>query len=93
MVKKGFYQQVYEIVAQIPPGEVLTYGQIARILGNPRAARQVGWAMRKCPADLPWHRVVRADGKIVCGADTLARELLVKEGAVFLPDGRIYIKN
>jgi methylated-DNA-protein-cysteine methyltransferase-like protein len=49
-----FYQQVYDIVAQIPPGKVVSYGQIARMLGRPRAAREVGRAMRLCPEGLPW---------------------------------------
>ena len=50
-----FYQQVYDIVAQVPPGRVVSYGQIARMLGRPRAAREVGRAMRLCPEGLPWH--------------------------------------
>ena len=37
-----FYQQVYDIVAQVPPGKVVSYGQIARMLGRPRAAREWG---------------------------------------------------
>ena len=41
-----FFQQVYAIVGQIPHGKVMSYGQIARELGRPRAAREVGWAMR-----------------------------------------------
>ena len=42
----AFYQQVYDIVAQIPRGKVVSYGQIARLLCRPRAAREVGRAMR-----------------------------------------------
>ena len=48
-----FYQLVYDIVAQVPPGRVVSYGQIARMLGRPRAAREVGRAMRLCPEGLP----------------------------------------
>ena len=44
----GFFPAVYEVVRQIPRGRVISYGQIARLLGFPRAARQVGWAMRCC---------------------------------------------
>ena len=50
----AFYQQVYDIVSQIPRGKVVSYGQIARLLCRPRAAREVGRAMRFCPPDLPW---------------------------------------
>lgn len=62
-----FYQQVYDIVAQVPPGRVVSYGQIARMLGRPRAAREVGRAMRLCPEGLPWQRVVMQDGAIAGG--------------------------
>ena len=85
-----FAKQVYEIVAQIPPGKVIAYGQIARMLGFPRGARQVGWAMRNCPDDLPWQRVVMADGAIAGGGyATLRRELLEGEDVAFLSDGRV----
>ena len=45
---EGFYARVYALVGQIPPGRVVSYGQIAWALGAPRMARQVGWAMRRC---------------------------------------------
>ena len=85
-----FFEQVYAIVAQIPEGQVISYGKIARLLGSPRAARQVGWAMRRCPDSLPWQRVVMADGSITGGgfAD-LRRSILESEGITFLPDGRV----
>ena len=50
----SFFASVYALVAQIPPGFVASYGQLARMLGAPRAARQVGWTMRRCPDELPW---------------------------------------
>jgi methylated-DNA-protein-cysteine methyltransferase-like protein len=85
-----FFEQVYGYVAQIPCGKVATYGQIARFLGNPRGARQVGWAMRHCPEQLPWQRVVMADGSVTGGVYTdLRRKLLEEEGVTFLPDGRV----
>ena len=86
----GFYQQVYHLVAQIPPGRVATYGQLAWMLGRPRGARQVGWAMRRCPDDLPWQQVVMADGSITGGEyQPLRRMMLEQEGIPFLPDGRV----
>jgi len=85
-----FFQQVYAIVAQIPEGRVMSYGQIAHALGRPRAAREVGWAMRYCPEGLPWQRVVMANGSITGGEyAALRRQLLADEGVVFLDDGRV----
>ena len=60
----AFFQKVYALVRRIPHGKVATYGQIARALGSPRAARTVGWAMHDCPDQVPWHRVVNARGEI-----------------------------
>ena len=89
-MEAGFFQAVYEIVAQIPRGYVVSYGQIARLLGSPRAARQVGWAMRQCPEELPWQRVLMSDGSIAGGGwAELRRALLEEEGVPFLPDGRV----
>ena len=88
--RNPFFLQVYALVAQIPRGKVASYGQIARMLGNPRAARQVGWAMRHCPDPLPWQRVVMADGSITGGEFAhLRRDFLESEGVSFLPDGRV----
>ena len=85
-----FYQQVYNIVAQVPQGKVVSYGQIARMLGRPRAAREVGRAMRLCPDGLPWQRVVMQDGAIAGGGFAqLRRAMLEAEGVGFLPDGRV----
>ena len=85
-----FFQQVYAIVAQIPEGRVMSYGQIAHALGRPRAAREVGWAMRHCPEGLPWQRVVMANGAIAGGEyAALRRQLLEDEGVAFLDDGRV----
>jgi len=94
IVEKSFNQQVYDIVEQVPYGMVISYGQIARILGKPRGARVVGWAMRNCPEGLPWQRVVMADGSITGGAFAEERKaLLLKEGVPFLPDGRVDMKE
>jgi methylated-DNA-protein-cysteine methyltransferase-like protein len=55
---------VYRLVRLVPRGHVVTYGQVAALLGAPRSARAVGGAMRACPDDIPWHRVVNAQGAI-----------------------------
>ncbi len=88
--ESSFFRQVYAVVRRIPRGHVVSYGEIARSLGLPRAARQVGWAMRCCPDDLPWHRVVKADGAIAeNGYSDIRRALLEAEGIPFLKDGRV----
>jgi methylated-DNA-protein-cysteine methyltransferase-like protein len=58
----NFAGLVYELVAQIPAGRVMTYGQIAAMCGSPRAARIVGGVAHYGPEDLPWHRVVNKSG-------------------------------
>ena len=64
----SFFTRVYAVVRLVPKGRVATYGQIATILENPRAARTVGWALNGLPAHLsrkvPWHRVINAQGRV-----------------------------
>jgi methylated-DNA-protein-cysteine methyltransferase-like protein len=62
-----FKKAVYEIVAQIPEGCVMTYGDIAALAGHPYAARQVGGLAHFGPTDLPWHRVVNRRGECASG--------------------------
>jgi len=89
-----FFKQVYTVVGQIPYGRVVSYGQIARMLGRPRAARVVGWAMRCCPENLPWQRVVMEDGSIRGGMyANIRKALLEAEGVTFLMDGRVDMKS
>lgn len=86
----SFFQSVYAVVARIPYGKVMSYGDVAKAIGYPRRARFVGYAMRVCPEGLPWHRVVKADGSIAGGGFAPIREMLLrKEGVPFLPDGRV----
>lgn len=85
-----FFTEVYKIVEQIPRGRVMSYGQIARLLGSVNAARQVGWAMRVCPEELCWQRVVKMDGSITGGSYAqVRRRMLEEEGVLFLEDGRV----
>ena len=86
----GFFDEVYKIVAKIPKGRVLSYGRIAAMLGRPHAARTVGWAMRACPNELPWQRVVKADGTIAGGGfSELRRAKLTDDGVKFRSDGKV----
>ncbi|MBX7258187.1 MAG: MGMT family protein [Candidatus Hydrogenedentes bacterium] len=87
----GFYEAVYRLVRDIPKGRVMTYGQIATILGVPRAARAVGYAMRASgEKDVPWQRVINHQGGISARGDVerplLQRRLLEDEGVVFNED-------
>ena len=68
------FQRVYEITARIPYGRVTTYGQIARLLGNPRLSRIVGCALNGAPADLPCHRVVNRLGGLSDAFSPLGKE-------------------
>ena len=62
---EGLLQRIARVVAAIPRGQVATYGQVAAQAGNPRAARQVAWALRVYAGrGLPWHRVLGAGGVI-----------------------------
>lgn len=63
---------VYLALASIPAGRVISYGQLAAIAGLPRAARFVGTLLRNLPegTDLPWHRVINAQGKISLPVDS-----------------------
>ena len=83
----GFQRRVFDCVAQVPAGRVATYGDIAARIGHPRAARQVGYAMARCPADLPWHRIINAQGMISDRGDVVRveeqRHRLEAEGIAF----------
>ncbi len=62
-----FAQRVYALVAQIPPGRVMTYGQIAALCGSAQASRIVGGIAHFGPPDLPWQRVVNKKGGLAAG--------------------------
>lgn len=95
MTTLSFYEQVYRVVRQIPFGKVTSYGRIAAMLGAPRAARAVGYALRALKdraddpqyADIPWHRVVNSQGRISIvnrefGAQEQARRLQAEGVAI-----------
>ncbi len=92
-----FFEQVYQVIEQVPYGCVITYGQIAMLVGRPRHARQVGYALYATPENrkLPWHRVVNRLGELSPRHSFTARqrELLKKEGVTFNRNGRINMKQ
>lgn len=89
------YEKIYEAVCNIPEGKVATYGQIARLAGNPRWARVVGYALHCNPAfgKIPCHRVVNRQGRIApgfaFGGPDIQRQMLENEGVVFCEDGLV----
>jgi methylated-DNA-protein-cysteine methyltransferase related protein len=90
-----FFSAVYAAVRRVPRGRVVTYGAVARLLGVPRGARAVGWALRVLPPrlerDVPWHRVVGAGGRIAIrsgpGSQIQVRRLRAE--GVRIEDGRV----
>lgn len=94
----NWYQNVWKVVSEIPPGHVLTYGEVARLSGNAGWARRVSQALRRAPRrmNLPWHRVINAQGKISFPEDSSGwvrqKEMLEDEGVVFLK-GKINLER
>ena len=91
---------MYAIVKSVPPGRVITYGAIAHLLGDPRKAREVGWAMAATPDQtppIPAHRVVNARGELsggpAFGGYAIQRARLEAEGVRFLSNGRIDLEH
>ena len=97
-MSQTLFDKVYWIVQHIPAGKVATYGQIARLLGIPRGARTVGWALHSLPDDVevPWQRVINAQGCVSTGwgddESTSQRALLEAEGVAFDEQGRVDLK-
>jgi len=93
MNELSFSKRVIETVKQIPRGRVATYGQVAALAGNPRASRQVVWAMVSFhgKGTLPWHRVINRQGKISLRGEgfRLQRDLLEAEGVAVGEDGTV----
>jgi len=91
-------ESIWRVVAAIPAGHVATYGEVAKLAGLPRGARQVGRALGKAPTSLklPWHRVIGAGGRIALPKDTSghrtqirklkAEGIRVENGRVRLPE-------
>ncbi len=89
---------VYDIVRGIPPGRIMTYGQISGLLGHRLSPVAVGWALHVCPDGVPWHRVVNAQG--ACSTARLPdlppglqRKFLEAEGVEFRSDGTLDVRR
>ena len=102
--REQFDEQVYALCKQIPVGRVMTYGSIGAHIPPPAGmnplsydrikARWVGYALKRCPAAVPWHRVVNSRGKISRRPGSqLQRALLEDEGVVFSVNGSIDLRR
>lgn len=88
------FSRIYAIVRQVPPGRVVSYGEVARIVGC--TPREVGYAMAGVKSDdIPWQRVINAQGKISLPDTSGARQrqLLEEEGVTFDQRGRVDFKK
>lgn len=98
VVGPGFNRRVYAVVRQVPSGWVTTYGDVATVLGSPRVARHVGFALAALgEEDVPWHRVINSRGHISFKGDVarggLQRALLRDEDVVFDGEGRVDLRR
>jgi methylated-DNA-protein-cysteine methyltransferase related protein len=95
--QQAYFQQVWNLVRQVPQGKVVTYGQIAQMLPAPVGVdiqeykafgpRWVGAAVAACPDDVPWQRVINSQGKISERPGAWRqRQLLEEEGILFVKD-------
>jgi methylated-DNA-protein-cysteine methyltransferase-like protein len=93
----NYREQVYKIVRRIPRGRVMTYGQIAEILGEGYTARTVGYSMHSSPDNTPWHRVINARGACSTGRIVLPEDrqqrMLEAEGVKFDERGRCNLER
>ncbi len=96
-VDSQFKERVYALVAQIPKGRFMTYGQLAALCGNPRAAWEVGQIAHTGPTDLPWQRVVNKTGGLARGwpngGQEAHRAILEAEGVGISSDYKVDIAS
>jgi methylated-DNA-protein-cysteine methyltransferase-like protein len=95
---KHYRERVYELVRQIPRGRVMSYGQIAAVLGEGYTPRTVGYVMHGADDEkVPWQRVINSQGKCSTGRMTipvnLQQEMLEQEGVIFNDKGRCDMKE
>ena len=99
MASEEDQERFYTVLASVPAGKVITYGQLAAQAGRSRGARWAGYLLRRLPANsnLPWHRVINAQGKVSFpeGSEAALQQmtLLENEGIEFSSRGRIDLKR
>ncbi len=98
-MSESIYEDVYAIVRIVPEGKVVTYGQVARLIGRPRHARHVGYALAALgdDHDVPWHRVINSKGEVSTRAhpdyEDYQKMLLEEEGIEFGVSDRVSLKH
>ena len=96
-MEDNFFNKVYEVVRIIPIGRVTSYGAIGIYLRSAKSARMVGWALNKCPNDVPAHRVINRNGLLTGKAHfngiNLMQQLLENEGIVVEENKVINLEN
>lgn len=99
MAEQNTFSRIYEVVKLIPRGKVTTYGQVARLVGNPHLSQVVGFALHANPefGTIPCHRVVNRFGDVAkafaFGGANHQVTLLKEEGVGFIDDERVDLKN
>jgi methylated-DNA-protein-cysteine methyltransferase-like protein len=94
MADSSFKKEVQRLVGQIPEGRVMTYGQLAALVGNPNSARVVGGIAHYGDSKLPWHRVVNKQGGLASGypgGRIAHKNQLEAEGIDFKSKNGIYV--
>jgi methylated-DNA-protein-cysteine methyltransferase related protein len=93
--QQALFPRIYAVTRQVPRGKVTTYGDVAHLIGEGCDARLVGYAMANCPDDVPWQRVINAQGKISLQGDSAAKQRLrlEAEGLAFDSRGRIDLQK
>lgn len=92
-----FTEQAIKVIVSVPAGQVLTYGQVARLAGSPRAARQVGWLLNSMSDqyNMPWHRIINSKG-IISLRDpegAFVQKMLLESEGISVIDGKIDLKK
>jgi methylated-DNA-protein-cysteine methyltransferase-like protein len=96
MTEKEYRDLIYSFVAKIPPGRVATFGMLAALAGNPKAARRAARAVANAPHGLPCHRVIKSGGELVPGyvfGQGEQRAALMAEGVLFTGDGKVRLRE
>jgi len=92
-----FTEQAIKVIVSVPAGKVLTYGQVARLAGSPRAARQVGWLLNSMSDKykMPWHRIINSKGEISLRDPESAfiQKMLLESEGISVIDHKISLKK